>query len=128
MRNKITLPLFLIIVIVILINTNKGIAMAGKSDYDYYKEKLKGVSISDGVNKEEAIILAQNYIIDDRKLKIMYIVQKPKIYETRLSEGYWEVQFPLRWKYGIGPLRRWGVLYVDIKTGEVEGGGQAPDL
>ena len=127
MRNKITLPLLLIIITVISINTNKGNAMAEKP-LDYYKEKLKEVNISDGVNKEEAIILAQNYIVNDEELKSMCNVHKPRIYEVRLSEGYWEVQFPLKWKYGIGPLRRWVVLYVDIKTGEVKGGGQTPDL
>jgi len=100
----------------------------GEKPLDYYREKLKEVNIFDGVSKEEAIILAQNHIVDDEELRTMCIVQKPKIDESRLSEGYWRIQFPLRWKYGIGWLRRWSILYVDIKTGEVKYAGETPDL
>ena len=31
---------------------------------EYYKAKLKEVDVSDGVNKEEAIIIAQNHLLE----------------------------------------------------------------
>lgn len=51
------------LILAFFITTNKGMAMA-KNPYSYYREKLKEVNVSDGVNKEEAISIAQNYVID----------------------------------------------------------------
>lgn len=131
MNNKMKQKIIVLslLIIILLITWNKGEAMAERSlDYNSYKEKLKEVNISDGVSEEEAIILAQNYIVNDEELKTMCLVHKPKIDERRLSEGYWRIQFPLRWKYGVGWLRRWVIFYVNIRTGEVKEGGQTPDL
>ena len=105
---------------------NKGMAMS-KITYEYYREKLKEVNISDGVSKEEAIIIAQNYIIDMiekgeeffRKL----VISKPQLsedpwYTDRFREE-WIILFPMR--YGF--LKTWNVIYVNKKTGEVVDGG-----
>ena len=125
MKHKIIAAVLFLISIFFIID-NKGMAMAGKP-YDYYREKLKEVSISDGVSKEEAIIIAQNYIIDKieegedfyKKLGI----SKPEFsddskYKNQLKEN-WVILFPMR--YGF--LKTWNVVYVNKHSGEVTEGG-----
>lgn len=95
--------------------------------YDYYREKLKEVDLSDGVSKEEAIIIAQNYVIDKiqggedfyKKLGISKpeFSEDPK-YRNQLIEK-WVILFPMR--YGL--LKTWNVIYVNKHTGEVTEGG-----
>ncbi len=121
---SIVVALFLITAFFMI--NNKGIAMAGRP-YDYYREKLKEVNISDGVSKEEAIIIAQNYVIDmieknDDFFKKLGI-SKPQLsedpwYTDRFREE-WIILFPMR--YGF--LKTWNVIYVNKKTGEVVDGG-----
>jgi hypothetical protein len=104
------------------VTNNKGLAMAERP-YDYYREKLKEVNISDGVSKEEAITLAQNYVIDMiekgedffRKLGI----SKPRLSEDPDFKEDWIISFPMR--YGF--LKTWNVIYVNKKTGKVVDGG-----
>jgi hypothetical protein len=116
--------LFLISIFFII--DNKGMAMTGRP-YDYYREKLKEVNISDGVSKEEAIIIAQNYIIDKIKEGGDFYkklgISKPEFsddskYKNQLKEN-WVILFPMR--YGF--LKTWNVIYVNKQTGKVVDGG-----
>ena len=111
------------LIIVFFVTNSKGMAMA-KRPYDCYREKLKEVNVSDGVGREEAIIIAQNYIVDKieegedfyKKLGI----SKPKISEDNRFKEKWIISFPVR----LGIFKTWGVLYVNKKTGEVIYGGE----
>jgi len=102
---------------------NKGIALAGRP-YDYYREKLKEVNISDGVSKEEAIIIAQNYVIDMIEKKEDFFkklgISKPQLSEDPDFKEDWIILFPMR--YGF--LKTWGVVYVNKKTGKAVYGGE----
>ncbi|MEW6008873.1 MAG: hypothetical protein AB1629_04485 [Candidatus Omnitrophota bacterium] len=50
------------------------------------------VDLSDGVNKEEVIILAKNYLIH-KGLEKNVIILKPKVRESRLFKECWAVYF-----------------------------------
>lgn len=101
--------------------------MGEKPDYKtQLKEKLKQVDIADGVNKEEAIIIAQNYLIDNG-LDNLLVISKPKIEEKHhYGDNYWCISFPtnskVKWTQGL----KWGVALVDKKTGKGEYTGEGP--
>jgi len=100
--------------------------MAGRP-YDYYREKLKEVELSDGVNEEEAIVIAQNYVIDGIE-KGETFLKKLGISKAKNSDDLWYIErFPEDWvilfpmRYGI--FKTWSVYYVNKQTGEVRVGG-----
>lgn len=116
----------LFLITALSITNSKGLAMAGRP-HDYYREKLKEVDISDGVSKEEAVIIAQNYIIDRieegedffRKLGISKAqLSEDPWYTGRFKED-WIILFPMR--YGF--LKTWNVIYVNKHTGKIVDGG-----
>ncbi|MFH1202249.1 MAG: hypothetical protein V1674_05105 [Candidatus Omnitrophota bacterium] len=76
------------------------------------------VDLSDGVNKEEAIILAKNYLIH-KGLEKNVIIFKAKVRESRLFKECWTVYFPpspnIRARIPFD-----FVVDVDKKTGEIK--------
>ena len=98
----------------------------GKSP-DYYRAKLQQIDLSDGVSKEEAIIIAQNYLIDE-KADGVFAITKPRIEDSALIEGCWAVSFSRTWREQLehGPL--WSVVHIDKKTGKIKSSGGWPDL
>ena len=58
-------PTWLLIMVCVLV-TKEGAAMAGdnKLNPETVRERLKDVNYSNGVSKEDAVIIAQNYILD----------------------------------------------------------------
>ncbi len=127
MRNK-TLTLSTLVIIIFFISNAKGVAMSRKLDrYAEIKEKFKQIDISDEVNKEEAIIIAQNYVIDKiekeeiffRKLGISNAqLSEDPSYKDKFKEN-WVILFPMR----FGFLKTWNVIYVNKQTGKVLDGG-----
>lgn len=109
-----------------LLITNKGVAMGKRPDYKTeIQEKYRQLNLSDGVSKEEAIIIAQNYLIDE-DLDSLLIVTNPKVESYDIKEGYWLVSFPatfkVRWTQGL----KWGSALVDKITGKVIYRGEGP--
>jgi hypothetical protein len=135
------IKLFLIILpILILINNFRGVAMAKEPDYKVeIQEKFKQLDLSEGVNKEEAIIIAQNYLIEQGWDKD-YIIAKPIVKDFRnklYGSEEWEVTFNATYSanmkqakfFGmIGLFRGYAWVYVNKKTGEVRGGISPFDL
>lgn len=111
---------------VFLVTNSKGMAMA-ENPYSYYRERLKEVNVSDGVDKEEAIIIAQNYVIDaiergedfPKKLGLSKAQLSEDPYDIKNFPDDWVVLFPMR--YGL--FKTWDVFYVNKTTGKVVGGG-----
>ncbi len=100
--------------------------MAGRP-YDYYREKLKEVDLSDGVSEYEAIIIAQNYVINGIENGEGFY-KKLGISKAKISEDHWDIEhFPDDWvvlfpmRYGI--FKTWSAYYVNKHTGKVVGGG-----
>ena len=106
---------------------NKGVAMGNKVDYKTtIGEKLKKVNISDGVSKEEAIIIAQNYILEEEINVNDLNFLKPKISEKALVKGCWEVIFNARFKVKMDSGLKWFRINVDKETGEIKSWGWGP--
>lgn len=125
MRYKSIAGMIFLITAFFVINS-KGMAMA-ENQYSYYREKLKEVNISDGVSKEEAIIIAQNYVVDMiekgevflKKLGLSKVEISADPYDIKNFPDDWVVLFPMR--YGL--FKTWDVFYVNKMTGKVVGGG-----
>ncbi|MEW6008871.1 MAG: hypothetical protein AB1629_04475 [Candidatus Omnitrophota bacterium] len=120
--------IFSISLIILLVNNGKGIAMGEKSDYKTeIKEKFKQLDLSDGLNKEEAIIIAQNYVIDMiDKGKDFYkklVISKSSILEEWESEKDWAITVPIRRGLALmSPVEY--ILFVNKETGTVTVGGE----
>ena len=72
MRKYISSMLITLCIIAFL--SSIGAAMAQAPDYkELIKGKYKNIDLSEGVSKEEAIIIAQNYLIGKGEDKIFYI-------------------------------------------------------
>ena len=101
--------------------------MGERPDYKIQiKEKLKEVDFSDGVSKEEAIIIAQNYLLEKKvKLENMNFI-KPKVGESDLIKGCWAVVFAARFKFKMESGLQWFIIDVDKKTGEIKTWGWGP--
>lgn len=110
-----------------IVNPDLGGAMGETSDYKTrIKAKLRNIDISDGVNQKEAIIIAQNYLIDEGLDKICAISTGKVVGDLYNNPEYWHVSFSttqnVKWKQGL----KWASVYVSKKTGEAKYGGEGP--
>jgi hypothetical protein len=128
--------IFLILFVIILSTTSCASVPIKErsSQYNYYKEKLKGVDRSDGISRQEAIIIAQNYLIEEGWDKD-YIITRPTVEELDFGTE-WEVIFKATYSESIrranifglvGIFKWWICVHIDKKTGEVITVG-GPDL
>ena len=98
-----------------------------------YRNKLKSVDPSNGISKEEAMIIAQNDLIDDGTDKFCAL-SKPSIGDSRFTvdgTGHtlppcWEVHFNATLKMRLKSGLRWFRVLIDKKTGQVESSGWGP--
>jgi hypothetical protein len=116
----------LVLLFIFLLNSNMGVAMGEKLDYkSQVIEKYKNINLLDGVDQEEAVIIAQKYLIDEG-LKNLLVISKPDVKNCDYEEGYWLVTFPttskVRWTQGL----KWGSALVDKKSGKVIYRGEGP--
>ncbi len=126
MYNRKTSIILIGIILWSLISSVWGGAMGEKLDYKAeIKSRLKTINISDGVNREEAKILAQNYLIDNN-LDNLLIISKPSIEFDRRRKDSWLITFPttreVRLKQGLS----WGSVLINKRTGEVKYLGEGP--
>ena len=106
----------------------KGGAMSGVDYKAQIKEKFKNIDLSDGVNKEEAIIIAQNHIIEENLDKI-YDLRSAKITaenDPYWPSGKWYVSFNVISRDSLRRGIKWGTLNVDKKSGKVGDSGGGP--
>lgn len=57
------------------------------------KAKMEKIDIYNGVSKKEAIIIAQNYLVDNG-LDDLLVVSKPSVENSSIKEEYWLITFP----------------------------------
>lgn len=91
---------------------------------DIIKSKMNMIDFSKQITKEEAIIIAQNYMIGKG-----CDVGSAKIFgehDSFLSDKSWHITFntslKVRWQTGL----KWDTVDVDKKTGQVVGTGSGP--
>lgn len=107
----------------------EGEAMGERQDFkSMIKEKMKTVDFSDGVSKEEAIIIAQNHLLETEwgkscDLKSVEVFGENDSYWDKNS---WHISFKLILKERLKSGLEWTVLNVDKKTGKVTSGGEGP--
>ncbi len=106
--------------------------MMAKSS-DYYRAQLQQVNLTDGVSKEEAVIIAQNNLIDDGTDKSC-VLSQPSVKDSRFTvdgAGHplapcWEVRFDATWKTRLRSGLKWFRVLVDKKTGQIKSSGWGP--
>lgn len=109
------IAIIILAVLFTVIMPYEGGAMAERPNKENFQEQ---VDLSDGVNKEEAVILAKNYIMQKGLEKNM-IVLKPKVKENSLVKECWAVYFsPSSQMRGRIPFNF--VVDVDKNTGEIK--------
>ncbi|MDD2751565.1 MAG: hypothetical protein PHN59_00330 [Candidatus Omnitrophica bacterium] len=120
------IALGVLIILVLTVSYEKGGAMAERPDYrTQIKDKFSRLDLSDGVSKEEAVVIAQNYLIEkgiDKDCNIM----KPEVKESQLVDNCWAVGFNAIAKVRSESGLEWFALHIDRTTGEIKGQGWGP--
>lgn len=127
--NKGSSIIFFVFILVSSLFPLKGVAMGDKTDYKtQIKEKLKQVDISDGVSKEEAIIIAQNHMIDEGIEKTCDLRSAEVFAEDDpyWDKNTWHISFKTTFKERLRSGSKWITVNVDKKTGKVEISGWGP--
>lgn len=120
------ITLGILTILVLSISYGKGGAMAEKPDYRIQiKDKFSQLDLSDGVSKEEAVVIAQNYLIEkgiDKDCNIL----KPEVKESKLVDNCWAVGFNAAARVRSESGLEWFALHIDRNTGEIKGQGWGP--
>ena len=90
-----------------------------------YRAQRTQVNVADGVDQREAIILAQNYLLDEG-YNHSYVISKPQVGESYLVDGCWAVGFPTTWKTWWEQRLKWLAVHIDKNSGEVKSLGWGP--
>lgn len=101
--------------------------MGARLDYrTQIKEKVKQIDFSNGVSKEDAIVIAQNYLIEE-KLDEMCVISKAEVIgDLYRNPEYWHVSFPTTLRVKLKQGLKWLSVYVHKTTGKVKYGGEGP--
>ena len=102
-------------------------AMGAPKDWEGKIEKqYQKINTADGISKDEASLIAQNFLIEDGFTLSQVNILKPKVYESSLVDGCWAVgfdaSFKVRWEQGL----KWYSLHIDKKTGQIKSQGWGP--
>lgn len=119
----------LIAIFLILYFIQEGIAMGEKIDYNtQIKEKFRRIDFSDGISKEEAIIIAQNYLLGNEWGKNCNL-RSAKIFAENDSfwdKASWHIGFDLIQETRLKTGLKWTIVNVEKKTGKATPGGEGP--
>jgi len=131
--NKFTLYIALILISLFL-GICKGEAMGKRQEKPKRDEinnnELSAVNSFGGIDKNEAIILAKNYIVNNGLDNLLDVSRIRKVDNKKhhYGEEYWFISFSTtregRWEQQL----TWGALLVNKYTGEVKYLGEGPSL
>src|SRR3989338_6093215 len=117
-NHKTMSKIIIFIFIIITLLPFKGVAMGKITDYEsMIRNKVKNINLKDGVNKQEAILLAQKELLDST-YKDKYDIMK-SIVNYDKGANTWGIEFKL--KKGCTDEDYWGVL-IKRGTGEIYSG------
>jgi len=98
--------------LLILLNIISGCITA-----DSIGRNMEKLDYSNGISKEEAIIIAQNYCLGDAACRDKCRISAPKVFENeKWYPGQWVVYF---WSKEISTLDHHYEVCIDKRTGEV---------
>ena len=128
MRKRALLPV-LAAMVCLLFDATDGAAMGtGRAYESEIRMRAQQIKVDNGIDKEEAIILAQNQLLKDNRAKGLSL-RSAEIFGE--NDPFWDkdtwhisfkATFPSRLKDGV----KWWTLHVNKKTGEVTYGGGGP--
>lgn len=108
----------------------KGLAMEKNSKFALkIKENYQQLDFSDGISKNEAIIIAQYDLIKDEGKDWDLNIKKPRVKESGLKDvigDCWAVIFDANLKMKFKSGLKWYTIHVDKKTGEIRSRGWGP--
>lgn len=109
----------------------KGSAMGNNpKKTEQIKQEYTKLNLSDGVNKEEALIIAQYFIINDPStLSSNVIISSAEVGESGLKNvigDCWAVGFDATSKFKRQTGLKWFTVHIDKKTGEIKTTGWGP--
>ena len=107
----------------------KGVAMEKYSQFTLQvKENFKNINLTDGVSKEEAIIIAQYELIkgNDGGKRWGLNIRKPRVEESELVKRCWAVIFDANLKVRMQSGLKWYTFHIDKNTGEIKIQGWGP--
>lgn len=90
------------------------------------KAKMKNIDKSDGISKAEAIVIAQNYLIDEDYSDKDVIIYKATVTDSQLVTNCWRVIFNATRKTILENGLKWFAIDVDKNTGEIKSQGWGP--
>jgi hypothetical protein len=80
-----------------------------------------------GISKEEAIIIAQNNLIDTGGAGNCYI-HKPKVRDSKTYPNCWMVEFSTTFRVKIKHGLEYYVFHIDKASGEIKSFSWGPDF
>lgn len=97
-----------------------GCATVVSTGYEVTVSKISEIDISDGVDKEEAIFLAKNYLIESGNDQNCHL-DNPSIRSNELdNHSSWIVAFRTVLKKRLKQGFFWYDIYVDKNTGQIK--------
>ena len=92
------------------------------------RTKAEQINISDGVNRDEAIVLAQHQLLQDNRARGLSLSSADVFGENDpfWDKDTWHVSFKTKFPSRLKDGTKWWVLNVNKETGEVTYGGGGP--
>lgn len=107
-----------------------GMGGTMKKTPDFYKAQLQRIDLSDGVSEEEAVIIAQNYLVEqgyfEKGSQKEIAIEKPKVSDSPLVQECWVVSFPTTWRVRLESGLTSLTIHIDKKTGKIRSEGWRP--
>lgn len=105
----------------------KGFAMEKNSQLiSKIKKNYQQIDFTDGISKEEAIIIAQYDLIKDEGKNWDLNIKRHRVKEGWLVQGCWSVIFDATLGVKLKSGLKWYAIDVDKKTGEIKVRGWGP--
>ena len=114
----------LIVTFMMLLVPLKGSAMGDNpKKIEQIKQNYAKLNLTDGVSREEALIIAQNFVINDSYASSSVVISSGKVMESGFKKtlgNCWAVSFNAKLKVKGQRGLKWFTLHIDKTTGEIK--------
>jgi len=90
------------------------------------RTKMEKIDISNGVSQKEAVIIAQNYLIEEGFDEKDINIYKATAEDSQLFDKCWAIAFDATYKTKSESSLEWYVIHIDKKTGKIKSHGWGP--
>jgi len=113
-----------------LVFSSKGLTMGEHQKKNTnFKKNFSELNISDGVNKDEAKAIAENFIKNDNYLSTAVVIPTAKVFESGLKDvigDCWAVNYRAKLSIKMKTGLKWFIVHIDKSTGEIKTTGWGP--